>query len=84
MDCFATRRRLVEPSRSRLAFLLLVSGVWRPCLKSVTAGALGLAVVATLALIATARAEEAENLARFGGDYADHMKRTRRFVPFLG
>jgi protein-S-isoprenylcysteine O-methyltransferase Ste14 len=34
-------------------------------------------------LIATATAEERENLARFGAAYADYMKRTHRFVPFL-
>jgi protein-S-isoprenylcysteine O-methyltransferase Ste14 len=34
-------------------------------------------------LIATAVAEERENLARFGAPYAAYMKRTRRFVPFV-
>jgi protein-S-isoprenylcysteine O-methyltransferase Ste14 len=34
-------------------------------------------------LIATAVAEERENLASFGAPYAAYMKRTRRFVPFL-
>ena len=34
-------------------------------------------------LIATARAEEAENLSRFGTDYAEYMKTTRMFLPFL-
>jgi protein-S-isoprenylcysteine O-methyltransferase Ste14 len=34
-------------------------------------------------LLATALAEEKENLARFGAEYAEYMKRTRRFVPFL-
>ncbi|OGL14002.1 MAG: hypothetical protein A3F92_12170 [Candidatus Rokubacteria bacterium RIFCSPLOWO2_12_FULL_71_22] len=43
----------------------------------------GLALVTLWALIATARAEERENLARFGDAYAAYMKDTRMFVPFL-
>jgi len=34
-------------------------------------------------LIATAVAEERENLASFGAAYTAYMKHTRRFVPFL-
>jgi protein-S-isoprenylcysteine O-methyltransferase Ste14 len=34
-------------------------------------------------LLATALAEERENLDRFGAKYADYMRHTRRFVPFL-
>jgi len=34
-------------------------------------------------LLATAIVEERENLVRFGAAYADYMKRTRRFFPFL-
>jgi protein-S-isoprenylcysteine O-methyltransferase Ste14 len=34
-------------------------------------------------LLATAIAEERENLLHFGAAYADYMKRTRRFIPFL-
>ncbi|MFH1743517.1 MAG: isoprenylcysteine carboxylmethyltransferase family protein, partial [bacterium] len=34
-------------------------------------------------LIATAIAEERENLMRFGAAYAAYMERTRRFVPFV-
>ena len=34
-------------------------------------------------LLATAIAEERENLVRFGAAYDDYMKRTRRFFPFL-
>ncbi len=44
----------------------------------------GVLVLATSAfLIATARAEEVENLYRFGADYAAYMKTTRMFIPFL-
>lgn len=41
------------------------------------------ALVASVALVATARVEEAENLQRFGEDYAAYMKTTKMFVPFL-
>ncbi len=49
---------------------------------------LGLASVALVLgttgfLIATAMAEERENLSRFGTAYADYMRKTRRFIPFL-
>jgi protein-S-isoprenylcysteine O-methyltransferase Ste14 len=33
--------------------------------------------------VATAVAEEKENLASFGAEYAAYMRRTRRFIPFL-
>ena len=42
-----------------------------------------LAAVATLAMATTAKVEEAENVNRFGQEYKDYMKRTRRFVPFV-
>jgi protein-S-isoprenylcysteine O-methyltransferase Ste14 len=61
--------------------LLLLA--WGALLKLVTPGAILAAIAATGALIATARAEEAENLVRFGDEYRDYMRQTRRFVPFL-
>jgi protein-S-isoprenylcysteine O-methyltransferase Ste14 len=42
-----------------------------------------LAVVATLFLLAAARAEEAENLRYFGQQYRDYMERTKLFIPYL-
>jgi protein-S-isoprenylcysteine O-methyltransferase Ste14 len=42
-----------------------------------------LAAAASLTLWATARVEEAENLARFGASYAAYMETTKRFIPFL-
>ena len=42
-----------------------------------------LAMAATLALIATAKADEAECIRFFGPAYTDYMQRTRMFVPFL-
>jgi protein-S-isoprenylcysteine O-methyltransferase Ste14 len=42
-----------------------------------------LALAATLFLIATARADEAECLRFFGQAYQEYMRCTRRFFPFL-
>jgi protein-S-isoprenylcysteine O-methyltransferase Ste14 len=42
-----------------------------------------LAVTATLALVATARVEEAENVRFFGEAYREYMKRTKMFIPYL-
>ena len=62
----------------------LLALVWCAYLKNPFAiGGIALALVASGFLIATAVAEERENLARFGAPYAAYMKRTRRFVPFL-
>ena len=71
-------RYIRHPMYSSLLFL-----AWGTLLKSVSIGTFVLAVLATLALVATAKAEEAENVARFGQEYRDYMKNTRRFVPFV-
>jgi protein-S-isoprenylcysteine O-methyltransferase Ste14 len=42
-----------------------------------------LTLAATLALVATAKADEAECTRFFGPAYTDYMQRTRMFVPFL-
>ena len=42
-----------------------------------------LALMATLFLFATARADEAECIRFFGPAYEKYMKKTKRFVPFL-
>ncbi len=42
-----------------------------------------LAIATSIFLVATAKVEETENLNRFGADYADYMKKTRLFIPFL-
>jgi protein-S-isoprenylcysteine O-methyltransferase Ste14 len=67
-----------HPMYSSLLFL-----AWGALLKSVSISTLVLAGVATLALAMTAKVEETENVARFGQEYRDYMKRTRRFVPFV-
>lgn len=58
-------------------------GGWGICLKDLSPLSIGLALAATAALVVTARIEEAENLRRFGDDYAAYMKTTRMFVPYL-
>jgi protein-S-isoprenylcysteine O-methyltransferase Ste14 len=42
-----------------------------------------LALAATLCLVATARAEEAENLRFFGEEYREYMNQTKKFIPYL-
>lgn len=62
----------------------LLALVWCAYLKAPCAiGGIVLAPAASAFFIATAVAEERENLASFGAPYAAYMKRTRRFVPFL-
>jgi protein-S-isoprenylcysteine O-methyltransferase Ste14 len=43
----------------------------------------GLALMATIFWIATARYEERFNIDRLGAAYSEYMKRTKMFVPFL-
>ena len=71
-------RYIRHPMYSSLLFL--AGGA---LLKSVTISTLFLGAAASLALAATAKSEEAENVARFGQEYRDYMTRTRRFIPFL-
>jgi protein-S-isoprenylcysteine O-methyltransferase Ste14 len=42
-----------------------------------------LAVAISAFVTVTAKVEEAENLRRFGADYAAYMKRTKMFIPFF-
>jgi len=42
-----------------------------------------IAAVATAFLYATARADEAECLVKFGEEYAGYMKETKLFIPFI-
>lgn len=61
----------------------LLLGTWGAFLKEVNLVAMLLAAGATAFLVATALAEEKENLTRFGEEYAKYMKTTKRFIPFL-
>jgi protein-S-isoprenylcysteine O-methyltransferase Ste14 len=43
----------------------------------------GLALLVTLFLVLTAKAEESENVRFFGAAYQDYIKQTRMFIPFV-
>ncbi len=61
----------------------LMGLAWGAALKNLSAPSLALALAASLSVVATALAEEREDLAHFGPSYAEYMKTTRRFVPFV-
>ncbi len=56
---------------------------WGTFLKDLSLLSTLLAVVASAFLVATGRAEEMENLQKFGNDYVTYMKETKMFIPFL-
>jgi protein-S-isoprenylcysteine O-methyltransferase Ste14 len=57
---------------------------WGAALKSLTPLSLVLALLATAALVATAKAEEREDIRRFGDVYREYMTHTRwLFIPFV-
>ena len=58
-------------------------GAWGTALKTASMLSIALGLTATAFLLATAKAEERENLARFGAAYRAYMGRTRRFIPRL-
>lgn len=71
-------RFIRHPMYSSLLFL-----AWGTFFKA-PSWAAGLAAAAgSLFLLATAKVEERENLRYFGRAYADYMKQTKLFVPFL-
>ncbi len=61
----------------------LVYLAWGLFLKSPSLLGTCLAVVSTVFLYATARADEVECLVKFGGDYAEYMNKTKMFIPFV-
>ncbi len=67
-----------HPLYSSLLFL-----AWGVFFKSSSWIGGGLAVTATACLTATAKVEETENAAYFGAAYADYVKRTKMFIPFV-
>jgi protein-S-isoprenylcysteine O-methyltransferase Ste14 len=71
-------RYIRHPLYASLLFM-----AWGAFLKAVTPATLVLAAVATVALVATAKAEEAATLRQFGEPYRVYMASTRLFVPFL-
>ncbi len=62
------------------SLLLLAWGVF---FKAPTPTGITLALLATLFLIATAKADEAECLQTFGTDYQEYMKQSKMFIPFV-
>ena len=56
---------------------------WGVCLWAPSLAALLIAAIASLFLCLTALADERECLVYFGAEYADYMRRTRRFIPGL-
>ena len=62
------------------SLLLLAWGIF---FKSPGLTGLALTLAATLALVATALADEAECMRFFGSGYVEYRKKTRMFVPFV-
>ena len=73
---------LYQYVRHPLYSSLLLFG-WGAYFKHATVISVILTLVATAALIETARVEEEENLEKFGEEYAEYMQTSKRFIPFL-
>jgi protein-S-isoprenylcysteine O-methyltransferase Ste14 len=71
-------RRIRHPMYSSLLLL-----TWAIFLKAPSLAAAGLALAATAFLYLTARADEREDIARFGGAYVEYMRGTKRFIPWV-
>jgi len=67
-----------HPLYSSLLFL-----AWGAFFKDVSFPGSILALVCTVFIVATGKIEEAENLDKFGAEYAAYIKTTRMFIPFL-
>ncbi len=61
---------------------LLLLG-WGILFKDLSLLAFLLTAITSVFLFATAKIEESENLAKFGVEYADYIKSTRMFIPYL-
>jgi protein-S-isoprenylcysteine O-methyltransferase Ste14 len=61
--------------------LLLLT--WGAFFKNLSAAGFVLAIAATVFLVLTAKADEAECIQFFGSEYQNYMKHTKRFIPFL-
>ena len=71
-------RYIRHPMYTALIFL-----AWGAFLKDVSVLSVALVAAATFALWLTARRDERECLAHFGAPYADYMKTSKRFIPFV-
>lgn len=67
-----------HPFYSSLLFL-----AWGIFFKQINWMMLLLSIAATIFLVATAKAEEAENIKYFGEAYQEYMQNTKMFIPFL-
>lgn len=71
-------RFIRHPMYSSLLFL-----AWGAFLKHVTPLTVVLVLLASGLLIVVAKVEERENMLFFGAAYAEYMRRTRMFIPWL-
>lgn len=71
-------RYIRHPLYSSLLFL-----TWGVFFKAPAGPGIWLALAATLFLVATAKADEAECIRFFGSAYQNYIKTTKMFVPFL-
>jgi protein-S-isoprenylcysteine O-methyltransferase Ste14 len=71
-------RYIRHPMYSSLVLLLWSAFLQNPSLPGLAIGVLG-----TVLFMLTAQADEKECLGYFGPDYADYMKRTWRFLPYI-
>ncbi len=71
-------RYIRHPMYSSLLFLS-----WGAFCKNITPLSMGLVLVVSGLLIATAKVEERENMQFFGKKYEEYMQRTRMFIPWL-
>jgi protein-S-isoprenylcysteine O-methyltransferase Ste14 len=62
------------------SLLLLTWGIF---FKHITLTVVTLAITATVFLVFTAKADEAECTRFFGSQYQDYMKRSKMFIPYL-
>jgi protein-S-isoprenylcysteine O-methyltransferase Ste14 len=76
------RRGAYNYIRHPLYSSLLFLG-WGAFLKNISLWTILLVVITTIFVFATAKAEEKENLQKFGAHYADYIKTTRMFIPFI-
>ena len=56
---------------------------WGAFLKDLSLASVALVAIATASLVLTALRDEAECLAHFGADYADYMRSSKRFIPWV-
>lgn len=71
-------RFIRHPLYASLIFL-----TWGVFFKDLSVLGILLSIVASTFLFATAKAEESENTAKFGGAYEEYSKSTRMFIPYV-